>query len=100
LACRAAPATGPGGSWREFPVCGLVFPVCGENSLPGLSGDYRFSEDLDFTLAGEIPLESILAGLEEVYAQVQNASGIPFRSSSSGLPRNPSHFITTVYGRK
>ncbi len=63
-------------------------------------GDYRFSEDLDFTLAGEIPLESILAGLEEVYARVQNASGIPSRSSSSGLPSNPSHFTTTVYGHR
>jgi predicted nucleotidyltransferase component of viral defense system len=44
-------------------------------------GDYRFSEDLDFTLASEIPLESILAALEEVYAQVGSASGIPFRYS-------------------
>jgi predicted nucleotidyltransferase component of viral defense system len=40
-------------------------------------GDYRFSEDLDFTLASERPLESILVGLEEVYAQVRSASGIP-----------------------
>jgi len=44
-------------------------------------GDYRFSEDLDFTLADEMPLESILTGLEEVYAQVRSASGIPFRYS-------------------
>jgi predicted nucleotidyltransferase component of viral defense system len=41
-------------------------------------GDYRFSEDLDFTLASEMPFESILAGLEEVYAHVRSASGIPF----------------------
>jgi len=32
-------------------------------------GDYRFSEDLDFTLASEIPIESILAGLQDVYAR-------------------------------
>ena len=44
-------------------------------------GDYRFSEDLDFTLAVEMPLESLLAGLEEVYTQVHSASGIPFRYS-------------------
>ncbi len=44
-------------------------------------GDYRFSEDLDFTLAGEMPFESILTGLEDVYAQVWSASGIPFRYS-------------------
>jgi len=44
-------------------------------------GDYRFSEDLDFTLASKIPLESILVGLEEVYAQVRSASGIPIHYS-------------------
>jgi len=37
---------------------------------------YRFSEDLDFTLAGETPLETILAGFEEVYAEVQQSSGV------------------------
>ncbi len=40
--------------------------------------DYRFSEDLDFTLASDMPLESILSGLEEVYTHVRSASGIPF----------------------
>ena len=30
-------------------------------------GDYRFSEDLDFSLANEMPLDAILAGLEDVY---------------------------------
>lgn len=44
-------------------------------------GDYRFSEDLDFTLASEIPLKAILSGLEDVYTQVRSASGIPFRYS-------------------
>ena len=42
-------------------------------------GDYRFSEDLDFTLAEASELESILAGLEAVYAEVQRASGIVVR---------------------
>ena len=42
-------------------------------------GDYRFSEDLDFTLAQDQPLESILAALEETYTEVQRASGIVFR---------------------
>ena len=32
---------------------------------------YRFSEDLDFTLAEEMPLETILAGFEKVYAEVR-----------------------------
>lgn len=42
-------------------------------------GDYRFSEDLDFTLAEPRELDVILAGLEAVYAEVQRASGIVVR---------------------
>jgi len=42
-------------------------------------GDYRFSEDLDFTLAEPRELDAILAGLEPVYAEVQRASGIVVR---------------------
>jgi hypothetical protein len=42
-------------------------------------GDYRFSEDLDFTLAEPCELDAILAGLEGVHAEVQRASGIVFR---------------------
>jgi predicted nucleotidyltransferase component of viral defense system len=41
-------------------------------------GDYRFSEDLDFTLAEELTLDPILAGLEEVYDEVRRASGVAF----------------------
>jgi len=44
-------------------------------------GDYRFSEDLDFTLAEETPLETILAELEGVYAKVQQSSGVIIRYS-------------------
>ena len=44
-------------------------------------GDYRFSEDLDFTLVRELPLESILAGLDDIYAEVRGASGVVFRFS-------------------
>jgi hypothetical protein len=42
-------------------------------------GDYRFSEDLDFTLAEPTGLDAILAGLEQVYAEVRRASGIIVR---------------------
>jgi predicted nucleotidyltransferase component of viral defense system len=42
-------------------------------------GDYRFSEDLDFTLIEPTLLDAILAGLEAVYAEVQRASGIVVR---------------------
>ncbi len=44
-------------------------------------GDYRFSEDLDFTLADDTPFETILAELEGVYKEVQRASGVVFRHS-------------------
>lgn len=44
-------------------------------------GDYRFSEDLDFTLASQTPPEAILAALEDVYDEVQRASGVAFRYS-------------------
>jgi predicted nucleotidyltransferase component of viral defense system len=43
--------------------------------------DYRFSEDLDFTLAKETRLETILAELEGVYAKVQQSSGVIIRFS-------------------
>jgi predicted nucleotidyltransferase component of viral defense system len=42
-------------------------------------GDYRFSEDLDFTLAQPSELDAILGGLEAVYAGVRQASGIVVR---------------------
>jgi uncharacterized protein len=42
-------------------------------------GDYRFSEDLEFTLAEPRELDAILSGLEAVYAEVQRASGIVMR---------------------
>ena len=42
-------------------------------------GDYRFSEDLDFTLAEPRDLDAIRAGLEAVYTEVHRASGIVFR---------------------
>jgi predicted nucleotidyltransferase component of viral defense system len=61
-------------------------------------GDYRFSEDLDFTLAGEMPLESILSGLKDVYAQVRSASGIPFGYSREDRKKHQnSHTFYLAY---
>lgn len=40
--------------------------------------DYRFSEDLDFTLRQALPFEEIRARLERVYATAQQQSGIAF----------------------
>jgi len=42
---------------------------------------YRFSEDLDFTLAEEMQLETILAGFEKVYSEVRQSSGVVIRYS-------------------
>jgi len=41
-------------------------------------GDYRFSEDLDFTLTAQVTPEELRARLEPVYAAVLDASGIRF----------------------
>jgi predicted nucleotidyltransferase component of viral defense system len=38
--------------------------------------DYRFSEDLDFTLTRPITLEDILVGLTEIFAAVETACGL------------------------
>lgn len=40
--------------------------------------DYRFSEDLDFTLIKPAPIEELLHRLEPVYAAVHDQSGITF----------------------
>jgi predicted nucleotidyltransferase component of viral defense system len=45
-------------------------------------GDYRFSEDLDFTLAKKVEFAEIRKGLEEVYELVAQASGIRFAFES------------------
>lgn len=41
-------------------------------------GDYRFSEDLDFTLIAHVSLDDLKLRLEPVYAAVREASGIVF----------------------
>jgi len=45
-------------------------------------GDYRFSEDLDFTLARKVEFGEIRVGLEEVHELVAQASGIRFAFES------------------
>ena len=41
-------------------------------------GDYRFSEDLDFTLVQPLPFEDIRRELEPIYTAVREASAIEF----------------------
>jgi predicted nucleotidyltransferase component of viral defense system len=42
-------------------------------------GDYRFSEDLDFTLVNEIEFDAIRRELDGVFAAIRQGSGIEFR---------------------
>lgn len=42
-------------------------------------GDYRFSEDLDFTLRTDVPFEVIRQELEPVFAEVGRAAGVTIR---------------------
>ncbi|MGC2330597.1 MAG: nucleotidyl transferase AbiEii/AbiGii toxin family protein [Candidatus Acidiferrales bacterium] len=61
----------------------LLKPVIGFKGGTALKrcyfDDYRFSEDLDFTLLRATPLEEILQHLEALFIEVQQASGIQFR---------------------
>jgi uncharacterized protein len=44
-------------------------------------GDYRFSEDLDFTLIQEVPFDTIRSELDPIFDDVQRNSGIVMRYS-------------------
>lgn len=41
--------------------------------------NYRFSEDLDFTMTAEMDFDEILAGLKPVFARVRKESGVVFQ---------------------
>ena len=42
-------------------------------------GDYRFSEDLDFTLTAEVPFDLIRKELDPVFAEVRRSGGVSIR---------------------
>lgn len=61
-------------------------------------GDYRFSEDLDFTLVKATSLETILAELEMISAEVHKASGVIIRySREDRKPHQNSHTFYLAY---
>jgi predicted nucleotidyltransferase component of viral defense system len=61
-------------------------------------GDYRFSEDLDFTLARPSELDVILGELEAVYAEVRRASGILIRFARADRKSHQnSHTLYVAY---
>ena len=66
-------------------------------------GDYRFSEDLDFTLTAEVPFDVIRQELEPVFAEVagQEAyrSGSPMRISRPTRTAIPSTSATKARSR-
>ena len=45
--------------------------------------DYRFSQDMDFTLTGPLAIEDILDGFRDIYAAVEAASGVQFQFDRS-----------------
>jgi len=61
-------------------------------------GDYRFSEDLDFTLVKTASLETILAELEIISAEVHRACGVIIRySREDRKPHQNSHTFYLAY---
>jgi uncharacterized protein len=61
-------------------------------------GDYRFSEDPDFTLTEEVPFETLRAELEPVFTEVQRSSGIVFRFEREDRQRHVnSHTFYLAY---
>ena len=61
-------------------------------------GDYRFSEDLDFTLTEDVSFETLRAELEPVFTEVQRASGVVFRFEREDRQRHAnSHTFYLAY---
>jgi uncharacterized protein len=51
-------------------------------------GEYRFSEDLDFTLLRDLTLDEIFAAFNEVFARLSEKSAIQFRKSDDEPTRH------------
>ncbi len=61
-------------------------------------GDYRFSEDLDFTLMGEVAFDVIRQELEPVFAEVGRAGGVTIRfAHEDKQPHQNSHTFYLGY---
>jgi predicted nucleotidyltransferase component of viral defense system len=61
-------------------------------------GDYRFSEDLDFTLTGEVPFDVIRQELEPVFAEARRAGGVVIRfAHDDRQPHQNSHTFYLSY---
>ena len=61
-------------------------------------GDYRFSEDLDFTLIEEVPFETIREELEPVFEEARRAAGLVLRYAREDRQRHAnSHTFYLAY---
>lgn len=61
-------------------------------------GEYRFSEDLDFTLVEQMTLPEIVANLEEIFADVRQRSGIAMEYvAPDRVSHLNSHTFTIAY---
>ncbi len=61
-------------------------------------GDYRFSEDLDFTLTAEVPFDVIRQELEPVFAEAARLGGITIRfAHEDKQPHQNSHTFYLSY---
>lgn len=54
--------------------------------------DYRFSEDLDFTLVETVSFEELKTELDSVYAEVSRASGITIRFSREDVAQHQNSY--------
>jgi predicted nucleotidyltransferase component of viral defense system len=67
----------------QHPVLSEALAFKGGTALRRIHfGDYRFSEDLDFTLVSELELEAIFAAFDEVFPRLREESGIQFQRST------------------
>jgi predicted nucleotidyltransferase component of viral defense system len=58
--------------------------------------DYRFSDDLDFTIMGSVDIETIHDILDAALAQARKAGGIPFETALA-LRENRNGYVTDVF---
>jgi predicted nucleotidyltransferase component of viral defense system len=59
-------------------------------------GDYRFSEDLDFTLTAPLAFEELIKRLELVYEAVREASGIVFSFDREDRQKHDNSYTFTL----
>jgi uncharacterized protein len=76
-------------SMASHPVLSEALAFKGGTALRRVHfGEYRFSEDLDFTLIGDLPLESLFSAFDEVFDTLYEASEIRFRRSDDEPTRH------------